>query len=104
MALVTTFRMARCRASGSKTAAWACPAPGCQCSVDARVGRPGLHQFDHVADHLIQFGRHHSGLRSLLNVSMSMTRLEIFSWFFSTMAQPLRISSVSPAFSPSSIR
>ena len=41
-----------------------------------------------------------SGSRSLLNVSMSMTRLEICSWFFSTIRQPRRTTSLSSSFKP----
>ena len=45
-----------------------------------------------------------SGSRSLLKVSMSITRAEILFWFFSTIFQPLPTSDSSCSVSPISIR
>ena len=73
-------------------------ARGCQASSHAGFGGAGLHQLDDVGDRLVEVGRRcSSGSRSLLNVSMSITRLEIRSWFFSTILQPRRTTSLSLA-------
>ena len=102
MALVTTFRIARCMASGSKVT-WGDAGRGHPGHLG--IGGPRLRQFDHVVD---ATGRMSAGTipgsRSLLNESMSITRFEIFSWLRSTMPHPLETTSNSLPLSPSSIK
>ena len=103
IAFVTTFRIARCSNSGSNSSSGIDSAAFLLSSTPTPWARTTIKSSTSATTSFMSDGTR-SGSRSLLKVSMSITRLEIFSWFLSTIDQPLRTMSLSSCFSPSSIK